>query len=276
MLMRCYRRIGAECAWSLASAEYGSQGEDMPGRDSYHVVLSAGAGTIRRLVYGAAVVCVAVACRDGNKKPPPPNSPWLTYSPDASHPEFAAQVRAITFAPNTPAHYPVRADSLPIHLTIAPEASVSKLEGKPDGSIATDAPTTGTYPVRVMAIIGNADTTTLPDLPLQPNMPDSVIIWWVDASGGATTWKKWRSHYVLVDTNHTHQSPVIQPLATDSAFAWHADSTVPSAPSADWDKHLDFMLADALIHGGARGTFKKVGNSSWVSCGGGCCNGAVH
>ncbi len=184
----------------------------MPKRDRYHAVLSAGAGTSRRIVCAAAVVCVVSACREGKKAPPPPppptSSPWLTYAPDPSHPEFAAQVRAITFLPSAPGHYPIRpSDSLPIHLTIASEAGASKLQGEPNGSMTTDMPTSGAYPVRVMAIIGNADTTTLPDLPLQPNMPDSVIVWWVDISGGATNWRKWRSHYVLVDTNHTHQSP---------------------------------------------------------------------
>jgi hypothetical protein len=252
----------------------------MPKRDRYHAVLSTGAATSRRIVCAAAVVCVVSACREGKKAPPPPPppaSPWLTYVPDPSHPEFAAQVRAITFLPSTPTHYPIRSsDSLPIRLTIASEAGASKLQGQPNGSMTTDAPTTGTYPVRVMAIIGNADTTTLPDLPLQPNMPDSVVVWWVDISGGATNWKKWQSHYVLVDTNHTHQSPVIQTLATDRAFAWYADSTVPSAPTADWDKHLVFGFDTAGKHGGGgHGHFKKV-HSTWVSCGGGCCNGAVR
>jgi hypothetical protein len=257
----------------------------MPKRDRYHALLSAGAGTSRRVVCAAAVVCVVSACREGKNAPPPPPpqaSPWVTYVPDASHPEFAAQVRAIPFLPSVPAHFPIRSsDSLPIHLTIASEAGASKLQGEPNGSMATDVPTTGTYPARVMAIIGNADTTTLPDLPLQPHMPDSVIVWWVDISGGPTNWKKWQSHYVLVDTNHTHQSPVMQTLATDSAFAWHADSTVPSAPTADWDKHLAFLVDSVTKQGGHGGgggqpIFKKVTNSSWVSCGGGCCNGAVR
>jgi len=179
-----------------------------------------------------------------------------------------------------PSHYPIRSsDSLPIHLIISPEANVSKLQGKPNGSMATDVPTSGTYPVRVLAIIGNADTTTLPDLPLQPNMRDSVIVWWVDVSGAPTDWRKWRSHYVLVDTNPTHQNPAITTLATDSAFAWNADQAVPSAPTADWNKHLEFYALDTVIHpGGGHGPIHdfRVTNSSWVSCSGGCCNGAVR
>ena len=206
---------------------------------------------------------------------------WTDYVPTDDPARFVQLVKSMNakkeFPPSDiplgPQDYPTRAsDNAIIKLTIMPQASATDLNGSNNGSIQTDDPSTGKSKGRVMALIVNNDTASLPDLPLAAHTPDSVVVWWVDTRSSSSSWQNWVSHYYLVDTVHT----TVQDLPVDGRFMWYQDSTSYAGHhAAAWNKHTGIWQSPPPPPGSTPALI-ALRNATWVSCGSGCCNGAVR
>jgi hypothetical protein len=194
-------------------------------------------------------------------------SPWTTHRPDSSAQDakdFIALTSAIQFIPVTPAHKPT-VDSVQFDVDIDPEPAADEFDmTKPNWGDPDFTKDSG----RVLAkIVLGSGSSSYPPLQLTNS---NYAIRWVETLGSADT-SKWTNHYYLIDPSKGTLTE-IPPYDTKipRKFVWKSETTTNTS-GADWNKHWDIwpptgVRPDTIGRGDGF-------NSSWVSCGAGCCNG---
>jgi hypothetical protein len=222
--------------------------------------------TVTHAGLGLLVALTAGACH----RP----SPWTSYVPDDSQHQhqFVTLTKKLTFIPGAPQHKPFYNMSS-VDVAIEPEMTVDHFNvGKQqygDTHFQTDSG-------RVLAKLALQDPNAdYPPLKLTQATKDNYVIWWV-GTGGKPDTSAWTNHYYLVDASAGSVKEIVPDTTQPPRrFVWVEEQRpIESLPLGDWNVHDDIWgkvpgpAVPDSIHSIARTI-----NSTWVSCGSGCCNG---
>jgi hypothetical protein len=150
-----------------------------------------------------------------------------------------------------------------VYVDITPEATVNTFDVKNPANGMSHAQFTA-YKGRVMARLRLRDLGNSYNCLKTTDKPYTYAVWWL-ATGGVTDTAKWTSHYYLVDP----RVPAVTECLAEGSF-WRASEKYRGTPRlADWNRHR----SPPPPPGNDSIPFIFGGNSTWVSCTGGCCNG---
>lgn len=188
------------------------------------------------------------------------SSPWTDYLPDNNAGDFLNRLGKLQFPPPPNPllqKRPHDAAKRSVEVAIFPESNILMFDPS-DGS--SDAPTGATGRILAKAVI-NDTKLNLDEYQLKANSKPYVV-WWVE-----TDKTPFESHYYLVD----EAARTVKQVRSDKKSFRFCSTGHHSAATADWDQHLiDKPDMPCALDSSSR---VADGNSTWVSCGMGCCNG---
>jgi hypothetical protein len=224
-------------------------------------------------------------------------SPWTTYVPATDPKTFITQIRDQSFPyPDSPQDSQPRVNGRAVYVDIYPEGTAaSKFDPGNPGQPPFGETNFKSYAGRILAKFRLRDIdsdypvlglylATAPHLcptATNPNKSCNIYaIWWVETSK-SSDWNKWTSHFFRVNED----SSTVVELHGDTTQTYgyitqqflfvpeKGHAATPNAPSlADFNKH-DIALGTLLHSASLPIAQTRRFNSSWISCGSGCCNG---
>jgi len=236
------------------------------------VVATTACRRLRWIGRAGVATLVLVTVGGCHERAPSRGSPWTGYYPDSQPQGFIAAVSSLEFLPVAQDSEPHEADGKRVYVDIAPEAT---LDGFDVAHVSWGNP--GQFSRlkgRVLAKlqIRDLDRDFRP-LGLDHTKKNIYVVWWVETVGQSDP-GLWKNHYYVVDPQTNTVKEVAEPGGARK-FLFIDDHYASPRHLADWNKNtaLLFPPVPGASTALALNVFSIDHNSTWVSCGGGCCNG---
>ena len=222
-----------------------------------------------------------LACPPAKPKVARGVSPWTKVLPEQDANNFADLTKSrgkLTFVYDEPTKTPIDIDGLPTAVAVYPESRLAaEFDPKGKTTASLNDPGLSNTEGRVIAKIVLTDhARNFQRLNLMQG-ENAYVIWWVQTYN-KPNWQDWTNHYYKVITTNgsTQVLPVNPAPSNDPAQFWFCDDgyTPGQAPqSGDWKQHPTGGCGPYTPPIGLVQAHYLDGQSTWVSCGSGCCNG---